>query len=233
MIRHFNARARGRFDNSWLNSYHTFSFGEFYDPERMGYRSLRVINEDAVVPAEGFGTHGHRDMEIITYVLAGELAHKDSIGNGSIIRPGEIQRMSAGTGIRHSEMNPSHDAPVHFLQIWIEPHRKGYVPSYEQLELLRETGVNGFTPIATPDGDVGAISLNQDVVISVAKPKRGEAVDVLLDAGRYGFLHIVKGNIEVDGKAYRAGDGLAFDGASASVNLQGQTSSEVLFFDLA
>lgn len=233
MTRHYNTRARGRFHNSWLNSHHTFSFGEFYDPERMGYRSLRVINEDTVAPVEGFATHGHRDMEIITYVLSGELAHHDSIGNGSIIRPGEIQRMSAGTGIRHSEMNPSHDAPVHFLQIWIEPNRQGHVPSYEQIVLPPEAGKNEFTRIATPDGDVGALGLNQDVIISVAKPKRGEAVDVALDADRYGFLYIVKGNIEVDGKAYRAGDGLAFDGASASVNLQGQTSSEVLFFDLA
>jgi len=233
MTRHFNARARGRFRNSWLNSHHTFSFGEFYDLERMGYRSLRVINEDTVAPAEGFATHGHHDMEIITYVLAGELAHNDSIGNGSIIRPGEIQRMSAGTGIRHSEMNPSHDAPVHFLQIWIEPRRQGCVPSYEQMVLPPEAGVNEFTPIATPDGNVGAISLNQDAVISVAKPERGEIVDVALGADRYGFLHIVKGDIAIDGKAYCAGDGLAFNGAGAPFTLKGQASSEVLFFDLA
>jgi redox-sensitive bicupin YhaK (pirin superfamily) len=233
MTQHYTSDRRGKFRNDWLNSHHTFSFGEFHDPKRMGFRSLRVINEDRVVPAGGFATHGHRDMEIITYVLDGELAHKDSIGNGSVIRPGEIQRMSAGTGIRHSEMNGSYDAPVHFLQIWIEPNKKGFAPSYEQVELAPETGKNGFTAIATPEGNAGAISLNQDAILSVSKPDAGETVDVMLDANRYGFLHIVKGEVEIDGKTYSVGDGLAFEGKDVPFALTALTPSEILFFNLA
>jgi redox-sensitive bicupin YhaK (pirin superfamily) len=233
MTRHYDTNTRGKFRNDWLDSRHTFSFGDFHDPKRMGFRNLRVINEDKVVPAGGFAAHGHRDMEIVTYVLDGELAHKDSIGNGSVIRPGEIQRMSAGTGIRHSEMNGSYDAPVHFLQIWIEPNKNGHAPSYEQIELPLDVGKNGFTPIATPDGNTGAISLNQDATISVSKPDAGETVDVMLDADRYGFLHIVKGDVEIDGKTYSVGDGLTFEGTDVPFALTALTQSEILFFNLA
>jgi len=233
MIQHYDTFARGQFRNSWLKSHHTFSFGEFHDPKRMGFRSLRVINEDEVAPAGGFAPHGHKDMEIITYVLEGQLGHKDSIGNGSVILPGEIQRMSAGTGIRHSEMNASAEEPVHFLQIWIEPDRSGHAPSYEQVELLPDTGKNGFTPIATPNGGPGAVSLNQDASISVSKPKAGERIDVMLSSDRYGFLHIVNGSVEIEGKAYSAGDGIAFEGSDVPFNITAQQASEILLFNLA
>ena len=233
MTQHFDTLTRGQFRNDWLRSHHTFSFGEFHDPKRMGFRSLRVINEDHVTPSGGFAPHGHRDMEIITYVLDGELGHKDSLGNGSVIRPGEIQRMSAGTGIRHSEMNASDENPVHFLQIWVEPNKSGHAPSYEQVELLPDAGVNGFTPIASPNGGDGAISLNQDAVLSVGKPAKGETLDVILESDRYGFLHIVSGQIEIDGKNYRAGDGLAFEGTDVPFALNAKTQSEILFFNLA
>lgn len=233
MTQHYDTLNRGQFRNSWLKSHHTFSFGEFHDPNRMGFRSLRVINEDHVAPAGGFAPHGHKDMEIITYVLDGQLGHKDSLGNGSVIRPGEIQRMSAGTGIRHSEMNASDETPVHFLQIWIEPNKSGHAPSYGQVELLPDAGKNGFTPIATPSGGAGAISLNQDVSISVSKPRAGDIVDVMLGADRYGFLHIVKGSVEIDGKTYRAGDGLAFEGTDVPFAITAKKSSEILFFNLA
>jgi len=186
-----------------------------------------------VAPAGGFAPHGHKDMEIITYVLAGELGHKDSLGNGSVIRPGEIQRMSAGTGIRHSEMNASVEAPVHFLQIWIEPDEAGHTPSYEQVELNSDAGENGFTPIATPGGGPGAIRLNQDASISVSKPDAGDIIDVPLRSDRYGFLHIVNGSVEIDGKTYSAGDGLAFKGTDVPFAITAQKPSEILFFDLA
>jgi len=233
MTQHFDRLTRGQFRNDWLRSHHTFSFGEFRDPTRMGIRSLRVINEDHVAPAGGFAPHGHRDMEIITYVLDGELGHKDSLGNGSVIRPGEIQRMSAGTGIRHSEMNASAENPVHFPQIWVEPNKTGHTPSYEQVTLSPDTGLNGFTPIATPEGGERAISLNQDASLFVSKPKTGETVDVMLDINRYGFLHIVSGQVEIDGKIYRAGDGIAFEGTDVPFAVTAQKPSEILFFDLA
>jgi len=233
VTQHYDSHTRGQFRNSWLKSHQTFSFGEFHDPKRMGFRSLRVINEDTVAPSGGFAPHGHKDMEIITYVLDGQLGHKDSIGNGSVIRPGEIQRMSAGTGIRHSEMNASDEAPVHFLQIWIKPDKAGHTPSYEQVELLPDTGKNGFTPIATPSGGLGAISLNQDASISVSKPNAGDIIDVMLTYNRYGFLHIVNGSVEIDGKTYRAGDGLAFEGTDVPFTITAQKSSEILLFNLA
>lgn len=233
MTQHFDTLTRGQFRNDWLRSHHTFSFGEFHDPKRMGFRSLRVINEDRVTPAGGFATHGHKDMEIITYVLDGELGHKDSLGNGSVIRPGEIQRMSAGTGIRHSEMNASNEYPVHFLQIWVEPNKVGHAPSYEQVEILPNAGLSGFTAIATPEGGAGAISLNQDAILSVSKPKSGENVDVMLDANRYGFLHIVTGQVEIDGRIYCSGDGLSFEGTDVPFALTAQKQSEILFFNLA
>lgn len=232
-MQYFDSLTRGQFRNDWLRSHHTFSFGDFHDPQRMGYRDLRVINEDRVAPAGGFAPHGHRDMEIITYVLEGELRHEDSLGNGSAIRPGEIQRMSAGTGIRHSEMNASNDVPVHFLQIWLMPNKNGHTPSYEQVEIPTSAGSNGFTPIARPEGGAAAISLNQDAVLSVSKPLAGEVVDVKLQAGRYGFLHIVKGQAEIEGKTYQSGDGLAFNSEDTPFGLKAKKPSEILFFDLA
>jgi len=231
-MQYFDTLTRGQFRNDWLRSHHTFSFGEFQDPQRMGFRDLRVINEDRVAPGGGFAPHGHRDMEIITYVLEGELGHKDSLGNGSVIRPGEIQRMSAGTGIRHSEMNASNDKPVHFLQIWVMPDKGGHAPSYEQVQISADAGTNGFTPIASPEGGAGAISLNQDAILSVSKPKAGEIVDVMLKSTRYGFLHIVKGQVEIEGKIYRSGDGLGFEGTDVPFALTAVNPSEILFFNL-
>lgn len=233
MTQYFDTLSRGQFRNDWLRSHHTFSFGEFHDPKRMGFRGLRVINEDHVAPAGGFAPHGHRDMEIITYVLEGELGHEDSLGNGSIIRPGEIQRMSAGTGIRHSEMNASATNPVHFLQIWVQPNKTGHAPSYQQVQLVPDAGTKGFTPIATPEGGEGAISLNQDAILSVSRPNTGETVDVMLEADRYGFLHIVSGQIEIDNQIFRAGDGVAIDGTDVPFALTALKPSEVLFFDLS
>ncbi len=233
MTKDFRRETRGTSTNSWLDSQHTFSFGDFQDPARMGFRSLRVINEDHVSPAGGFAPHGHRDMEIITYVTSGALGHKDSLGNGSVIRPGEIQRMSAGTGIRHSEMNASDEEPVHFLQIWVEPNAAGHAPSYEQVELVENAGLGGFTPIATPEGGMGAISLNQDAVLSVSKPSAGETVEIALDAKRYGFLHVVKGSVNVGSKTYRTGDAFAFEGSDGTFKITAQEASEILLFNLA
>ncbi len=233
MTKDFKNETRGTSINSWLDSKHTFSFGGFQDPDRMGFRSLRVINEDNVSPGGGFAPHGHKDMEIITYVTSGALGHKDSLGNGSVIRPGEIQRMSAGTGIQHSEMNASNEEPVHFLQIWVEPNATGHAPSYEQVQLAENAGQKGFTPIATPEGGAGAISLNQDAVLSISNPVAGETVEVAVNAERYGFLHIVKGAVEIDGKTYRTGDGLAFEGLEQGFEFIAQEMSEVLLFDLS
>ncbi|MEP3654617.1 MAG: pirin family protein [Litorimonas sp.] len=233
MLQHYSSDTRGNFRNDWLDSHHTFSFGSFHDPNRMGFRSLRVINEDFVAPAGGFAPHGHQDMEIITYVIDGELGHKDSLGNGSVIRPGEIQRMSAGTGIRHSEMNPSEESSVHFLQIWIEPNKFGHSPSYEQIKLAHDAGKDGFTPIATPSGGNGAISLSQNARILLGKPDAGESIDLDLEKGRFGFLHVVKGRVEIDGKTYGTGDALSFDGKTKPFAVKAQDASEILLFDLA
>jgi len=233
MTQHFDTLTRGQSRNTWLRSHHTFSFGQFHDPKRMGYRALRVINEDHVAPGGGFATHGHRDMEIITYVISGALGHEDSLGNGSVIRPGEIQRMSTGTGIRHAEMNASDTEPVHFLQIWVHPDASGHTPSYAQITLPVDTGQTGFTPIATPKGGDGAISLNQDAVLSISKPKAGDTIPINLANQRYGFLHVVSGRIDIDGHTYRAGDGIAFEGHNHPTALKAQTASEILFFDLA
>jgi redox-sensitive bicupin YhaK (pirin superfamily) len=229
----FKNSERGTSTNDWLDSQHTFSFGEFQRSDRMGFRNLRVINEDHVSPAGGFAPHGHRDMEIITFVTSGALGHKDSLGNGSVIRPGEIQRMSAGTGIRHSEMNASDTEPVHFLQIWIEPDANGYQPSYEQVELISGAGEQGFTPIASPEGGKGAISLNQDAVLSISRPAAGENVTIGLGEGRYGFVHVVQGSIEFAGKTYGSGDGIGFDSSDGLASFAALEASEVLFFDLA
>ena len=222
---------RGKARTGWLDSQHTFSFGHFHDPERMGVRSLRVINEDRVIPGAGFAEHGHADMEIVTYVISGALAHKDSLGTGSIIRPGEIQRMSAGTGIRHSEMNASEEAPVHFLQIWIQPDRADLEPSYEQVALAKDTGLGGFTPIAGPNIGEGGVTLHQDARILVAKPKEGETLEVQVREGRAAFLQLVKGELTIEGETLRAGDGLEID-EPKTLTLIAQADSEILLFDL-
>lgn len=231
MARIHDRNLRGKARTGWLDTQHTFSFGNFHDPDRMGLRSLRVINEDRVIPGAGFAEHGHADMEIVTYVISGALAHKDSLGTGSVIRPGEIQRMTAGTGIRHSEMNPSDSEEVHLLQIWIHPDTAGLAPSYEQVSLPEDAGINGFTPIAGPDVGEGGVKIHQDARILVAKPEDGQSVQVEIRQGRAAFVQLVKGQISVEGETLRAGDGLEID-EPATLTLTAEADSEILLFDL-
>ncbi|HEY4135489.1 MAG TPA: pirin family protein [Alphaproteobacteria bacterium] len=215
---------------NWLNSKHSFSFGHHYDPNRMGFRNLRVINDDLIAGASGFPTHGHADMEIVTYILDGSLEHKDSLGTGSVIRPGDAQRMSAGSGIRHSEFNPSRDEGVHLLQIWIEPKAEGIAPSYEQKALQSADGK--LVPVATPDGRDGSVTIHADAAIHVAKLKAGETATHRLASGN-GWIHVAKGQVQVNGQALATGDGLALTG-EAEVTLAGvgEERAEVLVFDL-
>ncbi len=222
---------RGASRTGWLDSKHTFSFANFHDPDRMGVSALRVINEDHVIPGAGFAPHGHRDMEILTYVVSGALSHKDSLGNGSTIRPGDIQLMTAGTGITHSEMNESTTEPVHLFQIWILPDRQGLAPGYQQIRLDDEAGRNGFTPIVTPTGGDGVVKVHQDAVVSLAKAKAGETLSVDLGPERRGFLQIVQGEASLDGNVLRGGDGVEFDSGKKR-ELSVSIDAEVLLFDL-
>jgi redox-sensitive bicupin YhaK (pirin superfamily) len=221
---------RGQTRLSWLDSRHSFSFGEYYDPRHMGFGALRVINEDWVAPSGGFPTHAHRDMEIVTYVVEGALEHKDSLGNGSIIRPGEVQRMSAGTGIRHSEFNPSRTEAVHLLQIWILPDRQGLQPSYEQKQTPEANGSGRFITIAGPEDDA-VVRIHQDAKILAAKISPGVAVAHDLTGGRRAWLHIARGSVEFENATYAAGDGAAITGKDR-VSVLGRDSAEVLLFDL-
>ncbi len=224
------ANERGHADHGWLNSRHTFSFAEYYDPEWMGFGSLRVINDDRVAPEKGFGTHPHRDMEIITYVLSGQLEHKDSMGNGRIIRPGEVQYMSAGTGVRHSEFNPSPDEPVHFLQIWIQPDAKGTAPRYEEKSLNDRT--NGqLHLVASKTGRDDSIAIHQDADLWLAHLNAGDTISHSLSADRKVWLHIAKGEIEVDGQALQSGDAVAIQDDN-HIAIKAAEKSEVLLFDL-
>jgi redox-sensitive bicupin YhaK (pirin superfamily) len=228
MITIRKAGERGHFDHGWLNTYHTFSFADYYDPAFMGFRTLRVINEDRVKAGGGFGTHGHRDMEIISYVLEGELAHRDSMGTGSVIRPGDVQRMSAGTGVTHSEMNPSQENGVHFLQIWIVPERRGIEPGYEQ-KTFPEGELRGrLRLVASPDGAAGSVTIHQDVKLYSAL-LAGESVAHSYAPQRYGWVQVTRGDVEVNGLKLSAGDGAAISDESA-VTISG--SGEVLLFDL-
>lgn len=223
---------RGHADHGWLNSYHTFSFANYYDPKHMGFRSLRVINEDRVKGGAGFGTHGHRDMEILTYVLEGTLEHQDSLGNGAVIKPGEIQRMSAGTGILHSEFNHSKTEPVHFLQIWILPDRQGLEASYEQVAFSRKESQGQFKLIAAPDGKDGAVTIHQDVQLYTTTLKPGDKATHTLNADRYGWLQVARGSAVLNGQPLKAGDGVAITGAQM-LELTTDESTETLLFDLA
>ena len=227
------AAERGHANHGWLDSHFTFSFADYWDPEHMGYRSLRVINEDKVAPEQGFGTHPHRDMEIITYVMEGALAHKDSMGTGSVIRPGDVQRMSAGTGILHSEFNNSPSDLVHLLQIWILPERRGLQPSYEQKNFSAEEKLNRFRLIASPDGIEGSVTIHQDAKLSVAIVENGKAVRYDLCTGRHAWIQIARGEIALNGTTLHAGDGAAVE-KETSVEITGKADqSEVLLFDLA
>jgi len=222
---------RGQTQIDWLNSYHTFSFGDYFDPQHMGFSDLRVINDDYVAPGQGFAPHAHQDMEIVTYVLEGTLAHKDSLGNGSLIRPGEVQRMSAGTGIRHSEFNPSDTEPVHLLQIWILPEHQGLTPSYEQKAFNREELKGQWKLVVSPDGRDGALTIHQSVAIATARLGEGQSLSYNFGPERAGWLHIATGVVRVNERLLEAGDGLAV--VDESLSLEGVSrESELLLFDL-
>jgi quercetin 2,3-dioxygenase len=224
---------RGHADHGWLDTYHTFSFADYYDPEFMGFRSLRVINEDRVAPGQGFGTHGHRDMEILTYVLEGSIAHKDSMGHQQVLGPNEIQRMSAGTGIRHSEFNPSDSERLHFFQIWIEPGTTGTKPSYEQIRFDPEEKKNKLKRLAGPAGENGAARINQDAQVFVAELAKDSEIPYRLGPHRSAWVHVVRGEVTVNGNALRTGDAVAIDGEEhLSLTGVNAESSEILLFDL-
>jgi redox-sensitive bicupin YhaK (pirin superfamily) len=223
---------RGYADHGWLRSYHTFSFAGYYDPEHMGFRALRVINEDRVEGGKGFGAHGHRDMEIISYVLEGELAHRDDMGNGTVIRPGEVQRMSAGTGVVHSEFNNAGDALVHFLQIWILSERQGIPPSYEQKAFPAAERQDRWRLVASRDGREGSVTVHQDVSLYAALLDPGQRIRHRVPTARHAWLHVARGSVEVNGAPLKAGDAAAFESGEA-VDLAGRDGAEVLLFDLA
>ncbi|MEN8166700.1 MAG: pirin family protein [Pseudomonadota bacterium] len=225
------AHERGHTRYAWLNSYHSFSFGDYFDPRQMGVSNLRVINDDIIAPAGGFPTHGHRDMEIVTYVLSGALQHKDSMGNGSLIRPGDVQRMSAGSGIRHSEFNASQKEPVHLLQIWLQPNRRGVKPGYAQRHFPVVERQGRLYLLVSPDGRDGSISTQQDACLYTTILDKGEAVDHPLTPDRQVYLHLASGSVQANGERLSAGDGALIKGED-SVVIAGLTRSELLLFDL-
>jgi hypothetical protein len=222
---------RGHANHGWLDSYHTFSFGNYYDPRHMGISNLRVINDDTVEPGGGFATHGHNDMEIISYVLEGALEHKDSMGNGSVIRPGDVQRMSAGTGVSHSEYNHSMSEPVHFLQIWLQPNAMGIEPSYDQRHFPVEERRGRWVVMVSPDGRNGSIVTHQDALIIGALLTAGEDMEYRFDADRQGYLHLVRGQLQVGNIILRQGDGLKVEDHEL-LELKGIADAEILLFDL-
>jgi redox-sensitive bicupin YhaK (pirin superfamily) len=224
------ANERGHANHGWLDSYHTFSFANYYDPEWMGYRSLRVINDDLVMPGMGFGTHPHRDMEIITYVLSGALEHKDSMGNGRTIRPGEVQYMAAGTGVQHSEFNPSSEEAVHLLQIWIQPDRKGTTPHYAE-KSLKDAPEGQLNLVTSKTGRDGSIAINQDADLWLGKLGEGDRVTHTLAPGRHAWVHVAEGEVSLNGKKLSGGDAVAID-EQGSVELSATKPSQVLLFDL-
>lgn len=231
MLQAIKANTRGRTRISWLDSAHTFSFGEYYDPLRMGFRTLRVVNDDRVAPGGGFATHGHRDMEIISYVVSGALEHKDSLGTGSRIVPGDVQRMSAGSGIRHSEFNGSKTEPVRFLQIWIPPSQRGLAPSYEQKHFAEAERRGRLRLVASPDGAEGSITIHQDARLYAALLDGEERASLALPPGRHAFVQVVRGAVVANGVALAEGDGLAIS-EEAELSLQGAREAELLVFDL-
>ncbi len=232
MITLRRARDRGHADHGWLDTWHTFSFADYYDTEQMGFQALRVINDDVVAPGRGFGTHPHRDMEIVTYVLDGALAHEDSMGNSSTIVPGEVQRMSAGTGVLHSEFNHSKTDPVHLLQIWILPDRAGLTPSYEQTFFPEDDKRGRLRLVASPDGADGSVTIHQDARLYATLLAPGEEVSHALAPGRHAWVHVARGKASLNGQPLEAGDGAAISGEER-VALRGDGHAEVLLFDLA
>lgn len=234
MIQVRRSEERGHAEHGWLDSYHTFSFADYYDPKHMGFRSLRVINEDRVVPGSGFGAHGHRDMEILSYVLSGSLAHKDSMGHKEVLGPNEIQRMSAGTGVVHSEFNASETEPVHFLQIWIEPASTGAKSTYEQIRFAPEDKQGKLKLLAGPEGGKGAATINQDAKVFVAELKSGDHIHYGLDGNRHAWLHVIRGSAAVNETPLKTGDAAAVTTEkSLSIIATSAEPAEILLFDLA
>jgi redox-sensitive bicupin YhaK (pirin superfamily) len=231
MITLRKSQERGFADHGWLQSLHSFSFADYHDPAHMGFGPLRVINEDRVAPGAGFGTHGHRDMEIISYVLDGELAHKDSIGNGSVIRPGDVQRMSAGSGVRHSEFNHARDRTTHFLQIWIEPNLTGIAPSYEEKRISDADKQGRLRLIASPDGADGSVRIHQDARLYVSRLAAGDSLTAELAVGRLGYLHLVRGALTVNGLRLDGGDAAKISD-ERRLSIAAAEESELLLFDL-
>ena len=232
MIKLRKSEERGHFDLGWLDTYHTFSFDQYYDPAHMHFRSLRVINEDRVAPGQGFPTHSHRDMEIITYILSGALEHRDSMGNGSVIRPGDVQRMSAGNGVAHSEFNPSQSEAVHLLQIWILPDARDLPPSYEENSFAEEDRRGRLKLIASDDGRDGSVTIHQDVRLYAALLDAGQLVTQTIDPSRHAWLQVARGTISVNETELKQGDGAAVSRES-ELAIAAHDRAELLFFDLA
>ena len=232
MIRIRRSADRGHLDYGWLDTRHTFSFGEYDDPQHRGFRQLRVINEDHVAPGVGFPPHGHRDMEILTYVLSGAVEHRDSMGNRAVIRPGEVQRMTAGRGVTHSEMNPSPGEPLHLLQIWIHPDRRGLEPGYEQRPFPAEARRGRLQLVASPDGRDGSLTIHQDASLYAGAIGDGDEVEHRLAPGRHAWVQVTRGSVALNGETLEAGDGAAVSEESAA-RLRGSDDAEVLLFDLA
>jgi redox-sensitive bicupin YhaK (pirin superfamily) len=231
MLQIRKSNERGVADHGWLNSQHTFSFGHYYDPEHVGFGPLLVINEDRVQPSMGFGTHGHSDMEIISYVLDGALEHKDSMGTGSVLHYGDVQRMSAGSGVRHSEFNHSPTAPVHFLQIWIQPNVKGIAPSYEEKHFAPEQKQGQLRLIASPDGRDNSLLIHQDASVYASILNGSDKLEHPLGAKRLGYVHLIRGRLNVNGKALSGGDALKISGEQL-ITLEQAEAAEFLLFDL-
>jgi len=231
MLRLRKAKDRGQFDHGWLQTAHTFSFADYHDPNHMGFRALRVINEDVVAPGQGFGMHGHRDMEIITLVLRGALEHRDNLGNGEVLRPGELQHMSAGAGIMHSEFNPSAAEPVHLYQIWLLPEKRGLTPSYAQKPFDQAARVGSWQVVASPDGAAGSLTIHQDARLFLATIPAGQTLSRDFASGRHGWLQVVRGALDVDGQSMATSDGLAISGVPR-VLLRATQDTDVLLFDL-
>lgn len=232
MIRVRKAQDRGHADHGWLNTYHTFSFSSYRDPNHVHFRALRVMNEDFVAPGQGFGTHPHNDMEIVTYVLEGALEHKDSMGNGEVLRPGEFQRMSAGTGITHSEFNPSATEPVHLYQIWLFPDRKGIEPSYEQKRFPEDDRRNRLQLVASRDADAGSLLIHQDARIYLSLLNAGSIVRHELTAGRHAWLQVLRGSVTLNGVELKTSDGAAVS-EEGSLSIHADEDAEIMLFDLA
>lgn len=226
------AQERGHFNHGWLDTYHTFSFGEYYDQNYEQFRALRVMNEDVVAPATGFGMHGHRDMEILTFILSGSLEHRDSLGNGSALTPGKVQRMSAGSGIRHSEANPSKTEPVHLYQIWLLPAERGITPSYEEQVFSQEGRRNRWQLVASPDRAEGSMTIHQDAKVYQAELEKDAELSREIPAGRHAWLQVMQGSVEVNGVNLKAGDGVAVSEESR-LTVKAEESAAVLLFDLA